>query len=69
MIRDNRNPPQSAEECEQFLNTWLGVYVLVREDASGEEKARHPLRLRPHLQMADPVKPLRLSFELRSAIT
>ena len=44
MIRDIRHPPQSSEECEQFLNAWLGQYVLDQEDAGEAEKARRPLR-------------------------
>jgi type VI secretion system protein ImpC len=64
MIRDNRQKPRSAEECEQFLNAWLGRYVLDREDTSEEERARRPLR-QAHVQIRGGSPRFRATLRLR----
>lgn len=44
ICRDKVGSFQSRSECEQFLNKWIGNYVLAQDEASQELKARRPLR-------------------------
>jgi len=44
MIRDKIGSFLTAEECENFLRTWLFKYTTGRDDLAWEEQARYPLR-------------------------
>jgi type VI secretion system protein ImpC len=45
MARDSIGKFMEANECETWLNSWIGNYVLGNPEAAGEEmKARFPLR-------------------------
>jgi type VI secretion system protein ImpC len=44
ICRDKVGSFQSRSECQQFLNKWIGNYVLAQDEASQELKARRPLR-------------------------
>ena len=44
MMRDRVGSFMSREQCEIFLNKWIGNYVLLDDLASQEQKAKYPLR-------------------------
>lgn len=44
MIRDKVGSFITAEECEEYLRSWLFKYTTGREDLEWEEQARYPLR-------------------------
>jgi type VI secretion system protein ImpC len=44
MMRDKIGSFASAESIETYLNTWINQYVISSDDASQEQKAKHPLR-------------------------
>lgn len=57
MIRDKVGSFITADECEEFLRSWLYKYTTGREDLEWEEQARYPLR-EAAVQVKDhPAKP------------
>jgi len=44
ICRDKIGSFMSRSECEHYLNTWIGNYVLAQDEATQEQKARYPLR-------------------------
>jgi type VI secretion system protein ImpC len=44
MMRDQVGSFMSREQCEIFLNKWIGNYVLLDDLASQDQKAKYPLR-------------------------
>jgi type VI secretion system protein ImpC len=44
ICRDKVGSFASRSECEQFLNKWIGNYVLAQDEASQDLKAKRPLR-------------------------
>jgi type VI secretion system protein ImpC len=44
MMRDKIGSFMSRDQCERFLNTWIGQYVIGVDDASQALKAKNPLR-------------------------
>jgi len=44
MMRDKVGAFMSRKNCEDFLNRWIGNYVLLDDDAGQELKAQYPLR-------------------------
>lgn len=44
MMRDKVGAYMSRQQCEAFLNEWIGHYVLLDDMASQEQKAKFPLR-------------------------
>src|SRR5580700_9258294 len=44
MMRDKIGSFMSREQCERFLNNWIGHYVLLDDFASQDAKAKFPLR-------------------------
>jgi len=44
IMRDKIGSFMTAENVQTFLNKWIGNYVLAKDDASQESKARYPLR-------------------------
>jgi len=44
MARDKIGSFMEAEDCQRWLNRWIGNYVNINENAGAESKARYPLR-------------------------
>ncbi|KQP36425.1 type VI secretion system contractile sheath large subunit [Methylobacterium sp. Leaf100] len=44
IARDKIGSFMEAEDCEKWLNRWIGNYVNANDDAGAEMKARYPLR-------------------------
>ncbi|AQS83489.1 MAG: type VI secretion system contractile sheath large subunit [Acetobacter aceti] len=44
MARDKVGSFAEAEDCESWLNRWIGNYVNTKENPGAENKARYPLR-------------------------
>ncbi len=44
MMRDKIGSFMSRQNCQDFLNRWIGNYVLLDDDAGQTAKARYPLR-------------------------
>jgi type VI secretion system ImpC/EvpB family protein len=44
LARDKVGSFLTPEECEDYLNKWLRNYVMGKDDAGPEVKARYPLR-------------------------
>lgn len=57
MIRDKVGSFITAEDCEEYLRTWLFKYTTGREDLDWEEQARYPLREAAVKVKEHPAKP------------
>ncbi len=44
LMRDKVGSFLTKENVENYLNTWLAMYILLNDDASAEAKAKYPLR-------------------------
>lgn len=44
LMRDKVGAFLTKENVENYLNTWLAMYILLNDDAPGEAKAKYPLR-------------------------
>jgi type VI secretion system protein ImpC len=77
MMRDKIGSFKSREEIETFLNNWVMNYVLAKDDAGHELKARYPLREARIDVVEDPSRPgcykavafLRPHFQLEKLTT
>jgi type VI secretion system protein ImpC len=44
LVRDKVGSFLTKENVENYLNTWLAMYILLNDDASAGAKAKYPLR-------------------------
>lgn len=57
IIRDKVGSFLSADDCEEYLRSWLHKYTTGREDMDWEEQAKYPLREAKVQVKEHPVKP------------